>query len=155
MSVLAKCNLTSGIWTFESNCEYQDPVIQIGFTSNSASTKFIDLKFGFQIVKDTQLLFEFNYPAAGIVYVESDQKYLISQTVLLRSDDTVDLKVWVKNDGKSYKDLTTFTVPRPPKPFESWIWKNELWCAPVPCPEDKIIFYTWNDANQCWIPIED
>jgi hypothetical protein len=38
---------------------------------------------------------------------------------------------------------------RLPKPFESWVWNNDDWVAPVLPPEPKDC-YSWNEDLQEW-----
>lgn len=48
-------------------------------------------------------------------------------------------------------DLDAFI---PPKPFESWTLDDDIadWIPPTPRPQDGN-FYTWNETNQEWEPL--
>lgn len=66
---------------------------------------------------------------------------------------------WVDTDGSvsigwTYSEEFGF---RPPKTFDSWVWENGDWVAPVAHPNDGG-FYVWDEESQSWAtvtPISD
>jgi hypothetical protein len=40
----------------------------------------------------------------------------------------------------------------PPKPLPSWVLNEQscLWEPPVPMPDDRILFWNWNESEQKW-----
>lgn len=63
--------------------------------------------------------------------------------------------VYTENDevgiGYTYSEIEGF---RPPKPFESWLWNNNIksWEAPTPLPDEDNI-YEWNEVTQSWVMV--
>jgi len=53
--------------------------------------------------------------------------------------------------GDSYDELLDAFIP--PKPYPSWLWVNNKWEAPIPKPNDELI-YDWSEESQTWILVE-
>lgn len=147
MSVLAKCKFSNSEWEFDIQPESNQPLLEVGFEK----TKFKNLSFGYTVLKNNQIILQKAYPKPGVKYVSTDQKYIVAERLNLKSDEEAMIAFWAENDNQRYEDSITFTVPRPEKPYESWVWNESgYWEAPVPYPEDDKE-YSWNEENQEWI----
>ena len=90
-------------------------------------------------------------PRSGVTLIDTDQFVLFSDRRFLLADDQINLVVTA--NGATAQ--TTFTVPRPPKPFPSWVWTAGQWSAPVPMPSDAspVNNYQWDESVLAWEPV--
>lgn len=149
MSVLAYLDVSNGEWKFEANPESGFPVVEIGFVENGGPvSSFYGLSFGFSVFANGKSNYEISYPTDGTEYEATDQKYISSDTLSLSPDDNVTMKVWAENAGSRYEGSVDFVVPRPEKPYASWVWEEGQWVAPLPKPEG---FYGWDEESGQWV----
>jgi hypothetical protein len=85
------------------------------------------------------------FPHPGVTLINTDQFMLFSCRRVLVADDQINLDVTV--NGATAQ--AAFTVPRPPKPFASWVWTDGLWAAPMAYPNDNFQ-YAWHEASLSW-----
>jgi|SaaInl3SG_22_DNA_1037383.scaffolds.fasta_scaffold02286_11 hypothetical protein len=66
----------------------------------------------------------------------------------LYPEEEYEIEVTFKNRREVFTDSYFFTVPRPPKPYDSWIWssENKEWVAPAEPPA-----LIWDESSQQWI----
>lgn len=66
----------------------------------------------------------------------------------LYPDEEYTLELMFKNRREVIQDTFSFTVPRPPKPYDSWVWNSDLkdWVAPAAPPTP-----VWDENSQKWI----
>ena len=153
MSIFAQLNLFNGQWTTIVQPESSSPVLEIGFVSDTALVEFDNLTFGYACTVNTKTVAKGSYPVEGVIYVSTDQPYIVSETIFLNYDDDAILTVWAKNAGQEYSDTVTFTVPRPDQPYPSWAWNGEWWEPPVPYPDDGGR-YEWDEEGQQWATVD-
>jgi len=123
----------------------------IGFTDQAPVIDFKNLQFRYELRQGENIKQYGTYPPPGVRYVRTDQKYIVVERLKnLKPDETYDLYLWAQNDGNSFETTTQFIGPRPPKPFDSWVWNAEQWTAPVPYPDDGKN-HTWDEASQSWL----
>ena len=62
--------------------------------------------------------------------------------------------LYVEDTGMDHWDEELQTWGRPPEIYDSWIWVNHTWSAPVPYPydlsQDSETHYQWNEDNGVW-----
>lgn len=93
-------------------------------------------------------------------YCLSDGKKIIN-CVVSKSKDFIeknfqDFDIIEPVDGKPWVGWTLWEDGwRPPKPYESWVWLNNDWVAPVEQPLDSGFVYVWNEELVQWdsIPV--
>jgi len=154
MSILAQLNMDTGKWTWKVAPESPAPDVEIGFVNSIGVVTFDNLSFGLIAEVDGGVAFENSYPVEGFTYISTDQKYVTCDRVNLHYDDEVVLKVWAENAGVRYEDSTSFTIPRPPALFPSWVWNGNWWEPPIPYPDDQDNEYYWDEENQGWVLVE-
>lgn len=116
------------------------------------------LRFGWTAEHGGQMVEDAEFPPANTTYVTLSAAATFYGRVACRPDDVVTWSVWAENAGKRTEATTTFAVPRPAKPYESWVWDDEdrVWTAPVPQPD---AFYEWDESAGGWVysgpPIAD
>lgn len=153
MAILATCDLSSGQWVFDSNVDSSAFDFQIGFAKNgSRLIDFADLKFGFDVSVNGVDAGSFGYPRQGEKYLSSDQIYITSQRLSFNFDDDVAFSVWAEENGSTHADVYSLTIPRPDKPYESWLWEGD-WVPPVAYPEDGG-FYRWDEESLSWATVD-
>ena len=66
----------------------------------------------------------------------------------LYPDEEYTLELMFKNRREVVEDTFSFTVPRPAKPYDSWVWSSDQkqWIAPA-LPPDLI----WDEESQQWV----
>ena len=149
--ITATFDLTSG-WTFDG-----DPALDFGirFADGDADRIYPDaLAFGWTVLVNGDEADSLSWPPSNVVIRELTPSRVFPYRLDAAPDDEVTLSVWAKNGGVTVKDETTFTVPRPPQPYPSWVWEEGYWQAPTPYPDDDACF-TWDEDLKDWIACED
>jgi hypothetical protein len=119
------------------------------FNKLSASP-FKNLKFKFELKQAGNIKQYGVYPPAGVSYVSTDQDFLLSEPLNLIPDKEYELYLWMEHDGVSAETTEVFTSPKPPQPFPSWTWENDMWNPPVERP-DNAIAYSWDEDTLAWV----
>ena len=122
----------------------------IGFTHEAPVVEFKDLKFKYELRQGENIKQYGVFPPPNTIYIRTDQSYLVIERLDLQIETTYELYLWVENDKQSFETTVSFTTPRPPQPYSSWIWDGETWNAPLPHPEGGNPCM-WNEENQEWI----
>jgi hypothetical protein len=89
-----------------------------------------------------------DYPPVGVTLVSTDQFLLFSTSVFLPADAVIDMSVVINEDAQQ----AVFTVPRPERPFPSWMWTDGQWMPPVPYPTDGAS-YSWDETAGAWVAL--
>jgi len=122
----------------------------IGFTNEAPVIQFQNLQFKYELRQGENIKQYGIYPPPGVRYVRTDQTYLVVERLNnLKPDETYELYLWATNGGEFFETTTTFIVPRPPQPYDSWTWDGEQWTSPVPYPNDGN-GYAWNETTNTW-----
>jgi hypothetical protein len=150
MSVLATLDFFDEQWHFLVAPESPSPDLEIGFTNGGGSAVFDNLSFGLLVTVNGSPKFSVSYPPEGVTYLQTDQTYLSSDRVDLSADDAATVYVWAENAGKRYESDVTFTVPRPLKPYPSWLWDGLAWQPPIPYPNEG--HWQWDETVGGWVP---
>lgn len=151
--ILASLNLSDETWTVSE--DDGSASIAVGFTSESPTTTFDNLSFGWSLSVDGEESASATYPPEDVVYVSTDQQYMTVDAIDVRPDDACVLTVWAENAGKRFETTHEWTVDRPASPYPSWVWNVETaaWGAPVPMPTDGKR-YVWDDDTTSWVESE-
>lgn len=150
MSLLFKLNLDTNEWEESINLESYFPILKLGFLTKDF---YDNLKFGYEVFINNEKVVNKEFPENNIVYIKSDQDYLIYEQIPAKSDEKVLLNIWAENKKENYTKSIEFTVPRPEKPYESWVWNGLTWISPKPFPLDGKP-YRWDEDVQEWELIE-
>jgi hypothetical protein len=148
--IIAIDNLKKGNWKViyeDLSSHYAD--LFIGFTEEEPIATFDGLKFGFRLSLDGETIEEKQYPPKGVTYIQTDQSYIINHRLKFKPETEYTLYLWAENRKTEINYTTTFTTPKPPQPYPSWIWDGENWNAPTPYPEDGKD-YEWDEENKEW-----
>ena len=129
--------------------------LMIGFSKGEPIISFVDLKFGFVFSKGSDVLVEKEYPPEGVRYQRTDQTYLVSERIKVEQQTDYSLYLWAENENKRIEKTFDISVPRPKKPYESWVWNDRrmMYDPPVPYPNDGND-YTWNEETTSWVVAE-
>ena len=150
-------NFKTQNWELDTNelgAFYND--LHIGFTDKAPIISFNNLQFGFELKQNKVIKQSGVYPPTGVKYVQTDQKYLVTVRLETLPTETYELFLWAENAETRIEKTFTLEIPKPTKPFESWIWDNELlhWEAPIPYPQDNKE-YDWDEETTSWKIIDD
>jgi len=124
--------------------------LQIGFTEDKPIVEFTNLKFGFTLSKNGEVIEEKNYPPKNVKYIRTDQTYIINHRLKFLPDTEYELHLWAENANKRIECTETFTTSKPPQPYTSWTWDGEKWVSPKPYPTDGQD-YEWDDQAGDWV----
>lgn len=154
MSVFAKYDVVNRNWNFDIVVEPYSSTLEIGFIGSGFPMFFNNLKFGFEL-QSSKGFYTKSYPEPGLEYVSTDQIYLSADSFEADPDETVVLAVSAEHGGVQKSAEISFVVPRPSKPFDSWVWSDELksWVSPVERPDDENS-YVWSESSQQWVLVE-
>jgi hypothetical protein len=108
--------------------------------------------FSIKIKEANNKFSEINYPPDGCSLKTTDQFLLHSQRINWKTGDEFNITATV---GTKTATLT-YTVPKPTKPYPSWIWSdtNNYWVAPVAYPSGGAM-HDWNEDKQDWVEVEE
>ena len=114
------------------------------------------LRIGATVTIDGAVVQEISLPPSGVRYCSTDQNTLATLRIAPFPPDAVcTVAVWIHTrDGREFEAETTFTIPRPPQPYPSWIWDGGAWHAPEPYPDDGEL-YDWDEDAGAWVPYEE
>lgn len=118
---------------------------------------FKDLSFGLYMRDGRGFNYIKEFPEGQSPYISTDQDYLkVCNIHSLIPENTYVLDLWAKNDGKLFEKSFDVTLSKPPQPWPSWTYNEELylWEPPTPLPQDGN-FYDWDEKSLSWLPIED
>jgi hypothetical protein len=139
----------------EFNIENLDPYytdLYIGFTNQAPVIEFKDLKFRFELRQGTSIVQYGMYPPPGVLYVKTDQLYIVTERLTLRPGQNYTLWLMVENDNTVFQNTIEFTPPMPPQSYPSWAWIDDCWKPPVAYPRnDPDNLYVWSEETLNWI----
>ena len=147
-------NFKTGTWSLDaSSIGSQGNDLFITFTEEAPIITFKNLKFGYELRQNGNIMQYGVYPPPGIKYRRSDQEYLISVRLELEIDESYSLFLWAENDKQKIQKEFDIKSPRPPQPYDSWSWdpENKFWKSPVSKPDDGDT-YDWDESTLSWVP---
>lgn len=151
MSKIIACdNVNTNTWNVSLEDiapNYAD--LQIGCSDGSKCTEYSNLRFGFELRKDGEVVQEKSWPPKNVRYIRSDQSCLVTHRIKYDSDTTYEFFLWAENANQRAEHTFEFVTPMPPQPYPSWTWDGSDWIAPVAHP-DNGKFYVWNEEQQNW-----
>ena len=115
---------------------------------------FDGLEFGLTITRDGGDPETHTFPPPGVTYRSTDQDLLTVVPVRWRPDEVITVEVRITTAGQTMTGRHGLTVPRPPRPYPSWVWDSTRWAAPVPEPDDGGL-YQWDEAGKKWSALPD
>jgi hypothetical protein len=151
MLIVADLDAKSWSITGESGSFFAN--IEIGFASSQdGPVVFDNLSFGYAVLDGGNELKSDSFPDDGVVYLSSDQDYVVADVVNdLTPEKEYKIAVWAVNAGERFESLLSFTTPRLPQPYPSWVYDEEtkMWSAPVAPPADGEDYF-WNEEELSW-----
>jgi hypothetical protein len=129
--------------------DYIDLQINLNFLVEE--TAFNNLRVGYRLTRDTEMVSQGVYPHAGAITTAKTTP-LINERILVASNAGYTLLVWAENFGERIDSTFNFITPMPAQPFPSWTWDNNQWNAPTPMPTDgpADAAYKWSEKQQQW-----
>lgn len=154
MTVLAQLNLDDGSWNVEEDFEERTSTViyMVGLTSSSLPANISGFSVRLVATRGAETLVDKLHPAEGVVWETADQDWLFMEPIEASFDDEIMVRLIATKDGVENSNEHTFTILRPQKPFESWVWNGiEEWTAPTPYPGDNTSFYNWDEETTSWV----
>lgn len=146
--------LESETWFIE-NLQDFNPSTEVLFNVKQISpeTLYDNLRFGFDLVLNGDIIQSVIEPPEATTYISSDQSYLKSIPINVIYNREYNINLWVENGGKRYERSYNFTTPKPEQPYPSWTWieEGETWQSPIPRPDDGNLL-VWSEELQEWGP---
>lgn len=149
--IIAIADLENKNWEVNSyNFTYNYIDLYISFKPKNNNFVFENLQFKYELIQNKEIIDKTTYPPQGMRYISSNEEFMICKRLKnIKPDEEYKLKLWIHNKGKAFETTTEFKGVRPQKPYESWVWNDDNWQAPVVHPTgDK--FYTWNEETLTW-----
>lgn len=141
----ATFDFTDG-WIFSSD---DSNIFTINFSNGTENRLYPkNLSFGW-ICGDER----FEWPPLNTVLREISSNRVFQFRLKAKPDETVVFSVWAENNGKRFEAVHEWIVPRPEKPFPSWVWEENGWTSPEPYPDSGLI-YEWDEDSLTWIEME-
>lgn len=149
-------DLKTQTWNIEDIDDFNKTTeVLFGVRQVSPTVLFDNLKFGFTLLYNGNVVQEFSDPPVGTTYICSDQEYLKSIPIGVTYNQTYTLLLWAENAGVRYEFDYTFTTPKPNQPYPSWTWvdQTQSWEPPVPRPigPDVNVNMVWSEQLQTWL----
>jgi len=150
--VRATFETNNTVWSLSEvspNANYID--LQINFISGDEITAFNNLRFGYSLLKNNDVVKQDMFPIAGTIEFARSAP-LIVERIAVQPDVEYTLAVWAENAGVRTNSTFTFSTPIPSKPFPSWTWDGTEWIAPIAIPTDgpADAAYKWSEKQQKW-----
>lgn len=100
---------------------------------------------------DGSQIVDMQMPPPGVSYSKTNQDLLASGRAIWRPDQQIEVNACCKtSSGLDLATNASFIVPRPTKPYPSWIWRDSRWQAPAPYPDNGDNYY-WDEDIMDWI----
>lgn len=144
----ANCDLTEHYWTIDFKLESNN-TFEVFFYFGNIHENFIDLNFSLGVLENDNIIANYQWPEKNKKYIRSDQKFLESTKIILDYGKTYTLEFNATHNNTKISKSIELSVPFPVKPFESWIWSDARWQAPVAYPADGLS-YRWKEEIQNW-----
>ena len=148
----AIANISTKEWSFQYQEFYGALPIRIGVVSDSETTQFNNVSFGYEIYTGEELIVSESFPPENIVYVSTDQEIMTtSYFEKIKLGKPYTLKFWITDSGENFDGTFDIMIPRPEQPFESWTWNEDVsvWEPPAPYPNDGE-YYVWDEETLSW-----
>lgn len=142
-------------WIMEGEPDPQYDYIDFYFAFTQDGQNYVEfdnLKFGYVILDQEDIMKWNSYPLSGITYVSTDQQHLeVDRVFGFRPNMTYFITAWAENAGDYFEEQMSFFVPIPESPYPSWSWNDDLakWEPPFQPPQDGQL-YEWDETNQTW-----
>lgn len=132
---------------------YQSDVSIAIETDNENTVDIATLQYGITVTVNKKPKIEKTYPLLGTSFITSDQSYLSTDSLEdINPDDICDIKVWFIYNSSYVETELTLTVPRPTKPYNSWIWNGISWISPTDYPTNNNNYrYIWDEGKLVWM----
>lgn len=127
-------------------------------TDNSSTVNYQNLMFGFKWFDGLTVIAEKQWPPSNTKYVQSDQRWLVTERVTHLPDKAYRLWVWLTDHGELFEHDWNIITPRPTRPYASWTWDGATWQPPVPFPSeepDMGFFWSWDEDTLTWVQVAD
>ena len=144
-------NLKDQVWDVvdvDVTPHYAD--LRIGFLDEQKPVVFKQLRFGFELRKNSEVIDSQEWPPQGVKYRKTDQTFIATHRLKFTPETDYELYLWAENGGLRVEKTHAFTTPRPAQPYPSWTWNGTTWEPPVPYPEDSGDYYWDEDAGE-WV----
>lgn len=104
---------------------------------------------GVTIKADGETVLDASWPPPGVKFSKTNQDTLATARVNWQPEQTITVDAWcITTEGKTLTASDTFTAPRPPQPYPSWMWDNG-WQPTVPYPDEGE--WRWDEEAQAWV----
>lgn len=105
------------------------------------------------IVIDNSALNNLPFPQSEPVGVAFCKSLYGIDTDWLQTSYNNSFRKWFAAKGFIYDETKDAFIP--PKPYQSWLFDEDIWCwkAPVPYPTDERV-YEWDEATQSWVLVD-
>jgi hypothetical protein len=153
-------DISKKIWILEEEpiTESYSINISIGFRDNEKlPVKFDKMQFEILLKLDEKIVEKITKPELSQEYMCTDQDFIEFFTLTnLFPEKNYKINVYSKNYEDSWEETFSFTLPKPKKPYESWIYdeENYKWIPPVPYPYDGKN-YVWDENEKIWIEFKE
>jgi hypothetical protein len=153
-TIQAVYDILSKNWSVSlNNITQRDNELALSFIAGDglAKAKFENLRFGFDLKLNSEVVASEHYPSQGQLYQWSDTYPLATPILYLNPNKTYELCLYAENAGHRTEQNIEISVPKPDKPYNSWSWSEEAmeWLAPIPQPKDYP--HEWNESTQMWV----
>lgn len=146
--IIATFDFDAG-WTFAGE---PDTDVAVRFMHGEAGRLYPDaLSYGLSALVDGVQTQTEEWPPAGATVRELSATRLFHHRVIAAPEQQVTVSVWATESGRTVTGEFAFTVPRPPRPFPSWTWREGEWRAPAPYPDDDSVIYLWDETSLSWV----
>lgn len=152
MKIIA--DISNKTWVKEDQQEQSYALeVLFGFRDDGKlPVEFNSLSFGYSVYLGEDEVYKKSFPLDGVTYISTDQDYLEPSVVpYLIPEKNYLLNVWFENAGERSEDLLYFSLPKPPQPYPSWTYNEDIgyWEPPVAIPDEENA-YIWDEETQQW-----
>jgi len=155
MKITAVYHVTNKEWTVESTDTYApDCDMHISFSSETKEIAFTDIKFGYKLTLNNEVVAETDYPIDNIkLETAVDGSPVAMPRFIMQPGVDYSLHLWADDAGQHGELNSVIKMSKPEQPHPSWIWNETMWTAPIPLPTDGKT-YKWNETTKSWGPAD-
>ena len=166
--IIAIKDVSANTWTVTKEVSAsRDLHVSFGFTRGGETEfDFKKLGFGIKIFRasgEKEQLLNYNWPVSEALRHKTNKApYLEEFDFVWDCDDSYKIVITGGEEFNQSTSESMFAVPKPPKPYQSWVWDGTDWIAPVgPYSQDSVPpefqhsgsakdTFSWNETKKAW-----
>ena len=125
--------------------------IEFSITSKDTYTNIKGTQWGYTVAQEHKQIVHESFPPENVQYELVSSSPIHTKVFETKSDKTYKFEFWLRTDSNQINYEFEVTIPKPPKPFPSWIWVEDTqeWTS----PKGRAAWgaWRWDEEIQEWV----